>query len=89
MATLLSSRTLMLNGSSITTSIPSGSAWMLELGRSGTGSVFLATRQRFRRRTIEDAPRWMQGCFTRRGETRAVKSADSWMESFQRRLNEI
>lgn len=39
--------------------------------------------------TIEDAPRWMQGRFTRRGETRAVKSADSWMESFQRRLNEI
>ena len=38
---------------------------------------------------IEDTPRWMQGRFSRRGETRTVKSADAWLESFERRLNEL
>lgn len=38
---------------------------------------------------IDDTPRWMQGRFSRRGETRAIKSADAWLESFERRLGEI
>ena len=38
---------------------------------------------------IEDTPRWMQGRFTRRGESRTVKSADAWLESFERRLKEL
>ena len=35
---------------------------------------------------IEDTPRWTQGHFTRRGETRAVTSADSWMETHKHRF---
>ena len=36
---------------------------------------------------IKDAPRWIQGYFTRRGETRSVKSADGWVESYKRCLD--
>ena len=38
---------------------------------------------------IDDTPRWVQGRFTRRGESRSVASADGWLESFERRLNEM
>lgn len=36
--------------------------------------------------TVENAPRWIQGIFTRRGEKRAVKSADGWLESYKHSL---
>ena len=36
---------------------------------------------------IEDTPRWTQGRFIRRGETRAVRRADAWMESFKNRID--
>ena len=39
--------------------------------------------------TIEDAPRWRQGRATRRGETREVKSADGWMETFKNRVDQV
>lgn len=35
---------------------------------------------------IEDSPRWTQGRFVRRGETREVASADAWLETFKQRL---
>lgn len=38
---------------------------------------------------IENAPRWIQGYFTRRGETRAVTSADAWVESYKRGLEQL
>ena len=38
---------------------------------------------------IENAPRWIQGYFTRRGETRTVKSADGWVESYKRGLDHL
>ena len=36
---------------------------------------------------IENAPRWIQGYFTRRGEARKVKSADGWVDSYKRCLD--
>lgn len=38
---------------------------------------------------IEHAPRWIQGYFSRRGETRAIKSADGWVESYKRGLDHL
>lgn len=38
---------------------------------------------------VENAPRWIQGYFTRRGETRAIKSADGWVESYCGRLEQF
>ena len=39
--------------------------------------------------TVENAPRWIQGYFVRRGETRTLKSADGWLESFKRDLEHL
>jgi len=39
--------------------------------------------------TIENSPRWTQGRFSRRGETRELKSADAWLESFKHRIDQI
>ena len=39
--------------------------------------------------TVEKAPRWIQGRFTRRGETRAVNSADGWLESYKHSLAHV
>lgn len=36
--------------------------------------------------TVENAPRWIQGFFTRRGETRKVRRADGWLESYKHTL---
>lgn len=37
--------------------------------------------------TVENAPRWIQGHFSRRGETRQVTSADGWLESYKHSLD--
>ena len=36
--------------------------------------------------SIEDSPRWIQGRFARRGETREVTRSDAWVESFKSRI---
>lgn len=58
---------------------------------AGDGDVWDWTRPpgnkaRIPSTTIEDAPRWTQGRFIRRGETREVKSADGWLESYKSRI---
>ena len=60
----------------------------------GNGEVWDWTRPpgnkaRIPSTNIEHSPRWTQGRITRRGETREVKSADAWMESFKHRLEEL
>lgn len=38
---------------------------------------------------IKNAPRWIQGYFVRRGETRKVTSADAWVESYKRGVEHL
>lgn len=38
--------------------------------------------------TMEKAPRWIQGRFARRGETRKVVSADGWLECYKHSLDQ-
>ena len=61
---------------------------------AGNGDIWDWTRPpggkaRIPSTTIENSPRWTQGRFIRRGETRALKSADGWLESFKHRLDEL
>ena len=63
-------------------------------GDAGNGEVWDWTRPpgnqaRIPSTTIENSPRWTQGRFIRRGETRELKSADGWLESFKHRLDEL
>ena len=60
---------------------------------SGTGEIWdwsrpQGNKARIPSTSIENSPRWTQGRFVRRGETREIKSADAWLESFKHRLDE-